>query len=67
MRGKWKFYTDIPKHTKYLVIKLDPLQAEAELFEPNKRQRQPLWSSGQRSWLQIRSPGFDSRHYQKKK
>jgi hypothetical protein len=27
----------------------------------------PLWSSGQRSWLQIRRPGFDSRHYQKTK
>jgi hypothetical protein len=27
----------------------------------------PLWSSGQRSWIQIRRPGFDSRHYQKKK
>jgi hypothetical protein len=26
-----------------------------------------LWSSGQSSWLQIRRPGFDSRHYQKKK
>jgi hypothetical protein len=26
----------------------------------------PLWSNGQRSWLQIRRPGFDSRHYQKK-
>jgi hypothetical protein len=25
-----------------------------------------LWSSGQSSWLQIRRPGFDSRHYQKK-
>jgi hypothetical protein len=24
----------------------------------------PLWSSGQGSWLQIRRPGFDSRHYQ---
>jgi hypothetical protein len=23
----------------------------------------PLWSSGQSSWLQIRRPGFDSRHY----
>jgi hypothetical protein len=29
--------------------------------------RPPLWSSGQSSWLQIRRPGFDSRHYQKKK
>jgi hypothetical protein len=25
----------------------------------------PLWSSGQNSWLQIRRPGFDSRHYKK--
>jgi hypothetical protein len=25
-----------------------------------------LWSSGQSSWLQIRRPGFDSRHCQKK-
>jgi hypothetical protein len=29
-------------------------------------QRPPLWSSGQSSWLQIRRPGFDSRHYQQK-
>jgi hypothetical protein len=29
--------------------------------------RPPLWSSGQSSWLQIQRPGFDSRHYQKKK
>jgi hypothetical protein len=29
--------------------------------------RPPLWSSGQSSWLQILRPGFDSRHYQKKK
>jgi hypothetical protein len=27
----------------------------------------PLWSSGRSSWLQIRRPGFDSRHYQIKK
>jgi hypothetical protein len=26
-----------------------------------------MWSSGQSSWLQIRRPRFDSRHYQKKK
>jgi hypothetical protein len=30
------------------------------------KQWPPLWSSGQSSWLQIRRPGFDSRHYQKK-
>jgi hypothetical protein len=29
--------------------------------------RPPLWSIGQSSWLQIRRPEFDSRHYQKKK
>jgi hypothetical protein len=29
--------------------------------------RPPLWSSGKSSWLQIRRPEFDSRHYQKKK
>jgi hypothetical protein len=29
-------------------------------------ERPPLWSSGQSSWLQIRTPRFDSRHYQKK-
>jgi hypothetical protein len=26
----------------------------------------PPWCSGQSSWLQIRRPGFESRHYQKK-
>jgi hypothetical protein len=31
------------------------------------RTRPLLWSSGQSSWLQILRPGFDSRHYQKKK
>jgi hypothetical protein len=29
--------------------------------------RPPLWSSGQSCWLQIRRPGFYSRHYQEKK
>jgi hypothetical protein len=29
--------------------------------------RPPLWSSGESSWLQVRRPGFDSRHYQKEK
>jgi hypothetical protein len=29
--------------------------------------RPPLWAIGQSSWLHIRRPGFDSRHYQKKK
>jgi hypothetical protein len=34
---------------------------------PSALLRPPLWSSGQSSWLQIRRPKFDSRHYQKKK
>jgi hypothetical protein len=29
------------------------------------KNRPPLWSSSQSSWLQIQRPGFDSRHYQK--
>jgi hypothetical protein len=32
----------------------------------NNNNKYSLWSSGQSSWLQIRRPGFDSRHYQKK-
>jgi hypothetical protein len=31
------------------------------------KERLPLYYSGQSSWLQIRRPAFDSRHYQKKK
>jgi hypothetical protein len=38
-----------------------------QIFTPNIYIRPPLWSSGQSSWLQIRRPGFDSQHYQKKK
>jgi hypothetical protein len=32
----------------------------------NLAQGPPLLPSGRSSWLQIRRPGFDSRHYQKK-
>jgi hypothetical protein len=38
-----------------------------ELHKITDPTRPPLWSSGQSSWLQIRGPGFDSQHYQKKK
>jgi hypothetical protein len=37
-----------------------------EVWQKKGEKRPPLWSSGQSSWLQIRGPGFDSRHYQKK-
>jgi hypothetical protein len=40
---------------------------QSKLCKKVNIERQPLWSSGQSSWLQIRRPGFDSRHYQKKK
>jgi hypothetical protein len=36
-------------------------------FYPSYYKLEPLWSSGQSSWLEIRRPGFDSRHYQRKK
>jgi hypothetical protein len=42
----------------YLVVKLKSAEVPS---------RPPLWSSGQSSWIQMRSPGFDSRHYLKKK
>jgi hypothetical protein len=29
-------------------------------------ERPSLWSSGQSSWLQIRRPGYESRHYHEK-
>jgi hypothetical protein len=38
----------------------------SQLRDSNMLRRPPLWSSGQSSWLQIRRPGLDSRHYQKK-
>jgi hypothetical protein len=36
------------------------------VLPPYSEVRPPLWSRGQSSWLQIRRPGFDSWHYQKK-
>jgi hypothetical protein len=46
---------------------LDSTGPEQQLLFVGCAVRPPLWSSGQSSWLQIRRPGFDSRHYQKKK
>jgi hypothetical protein len=45
----------------------DAVIGDARLvFIKQRLWRPPLWSSGQSSCLQIRRPGFDSRHYQKK-
>jgi hypothetical protein len=38
-----------------------------KIYNLKKMHWPPLWSSGQSSWRQIRRPGFESRHYQKKK
>jgi hypothetical protein len=70
-------------HTKYsyllrIVLETNSIRARVEsnscplmttyiFFTASRPSRPPLWSSGHSSWLQIRRPGFDSRHYQKKK
>jgi hypothetical protein len=38
--------------------------ASLDKYEYVLEQRSPLWSSGQSSWLQIQTSGFDSRPYQ---
>jgi hypothetical protein len=43
--------------------RITTLKPENENFNPTRGR--PLWSSGQSSWLQIRRPDFNSRHYQK--
>jgi hypothetical protein len=49
-----------PRHSFML------LQSKSHYDRQSVGQGPPLWSSGQSSWLQIRRPGFNSRHYQKK-
>jgi hypothetical protein len=52
----------------YLGILVGRTQESQKHFsQHNQCERPPLWSSGQSSCLQIRRPGFDSRHYQKNK
>jgi hypothetical protein len=54
------------------LLEFKPFESEnsyikvIEYFEILVSDGPPLWSSGQSSWLQIRRPRFDSRHYQKK-
>jgi hypothetical protein len=55
-------------HCTVEYMKADVLALlQLNLWTINIQNRPPLWSSGQRSWLQIQRPGFDSRHWQKKK
>jgi hypothetical protein len=56
------------EETKEEVKKLWEEGRDAKkIREEETGEQPPLWSSGQSSWLQIRRPGFDSRHCQKKK
>jgi hypothetical protein len=45
----------------------DSQEPSTGLYPESDQSIPPLWSTSQSSWLQIRKPGFDSRHYQKKK
>jgi hypothetical protein len=57
------------RHSSGPAVDIEHLSADSRngrTFRKSLSQwRPPLWSSGQSSWLQIRRPGFDSRHYQK--
>jgi hypothetical protein len=60
MRRFWSIFFNI-------IMALQPFVGFWPLFlflDPIQVRWPPLWSSGQSSWLQIRRPGFDSRHYQ---
>jgi hypothetical protein len=51
----------------FVTQSLDSAQWASRIWIVSSNLWPPLWSSGQSSWLQIRRPGFNSRHYQKKK
>jgi hypothetical protein len=55
----------VRKHGIKLISRLHLLTTDIYFYM--LLNRPPLWSSSQSSWLQIRRPGFDSRHYQEKK
>jgi hypothetical protein len=59
------FVTYSAPSDEVLVIEVKMKKKNIKIVSVNKSP--PLWYSGQSSWLQIRRPGFDSRHYQKKK
>jgi hypothetical protein len=62
--GGWD--NPLPKERPELQMVADQMAHSLEIQENAWQRRPPLWSSSQSSWLQIRRPGFDSRHYQKK-
>jgi hypothetical protein len=46
------------------VVRQSLLGTSATIWPTVSALGSPLWSSGQRSWLQIQGSGFDSRLYQ---
>jgi hypothetical protein len=64
----WIFFGKNQERTKrYKDILLNNNNNDYNNNNNNNNTRPPLWSSDQSSWLQIRRPGFDSRHYKGKK
>jgi hypothetical protein len=59
----------MPQHASSLLINSQRLNNSTinTILKVYRENIPPLWSSGQSSWLQIRRPGLDSRHYKKKK
>jgi hypothetical protein len=59
-------YVSLVRHTLAISLSSEyfTVQINCTQYSPSFIwQRPPLWSSGQSSWLQIRRPGIDSRHY----
>jgi hypothetical protein len=66
----WQAYHDVTCHSVSLFVITDRLLKGVQtdrLLSSSHLAGPRLWSSGQSSSLQIRRPGIDSRHYQKKK
>jgi hypothetical protein len=53
-----------PKVSVWSVLRMWVHSLLFDFLKHTVCERPPLWSCGQSSWLQIRRPGFDSRHYQ---
>jgi hypothetical protein len=65
-QAKWRPYDGytIVRSCKFIKIFTTSRCKFIKIFRTSRGP--PLWSSGQSSWLQIRRPGFDFRHYQNK-
>jgi hypothetical protein len=68
-RNKTKWAQQFPHRKRFNTWwwPYGPKYVVESFFKKYNILRTALWSSGQSCWLKIRRPGFDSRHYQKKK